>query len=92
MVHGWMDVAASFQFVIDAFETDRQVIAPDWRGYGLTQWGASDNYWYPDYLADLDAIAGAQPAWPRLLLSFAVAKHHAGGGHRSGPSRRAGSR
>ena len=56
MVHGWMDVAASFQFVIDAFQTERYVIAPDWRGYGLSDWGHSDNYWYPDYLADLDFL------------------------------------
>jgi pimeloyl-ACP methyl ester carboxylesterase len=55
MVHGWMDVAASYQFVVDAFALDRYVIAPDWRGYGLTQFSA-DNYWFPDYLADLDFL------------------------------------
>lgn len=36
MVHGWMDVAASYQFMADAFAHDHYVIAPDWRGYGLT--------------------------------------------------------
>ncbi|MCE3271722.1 MAG: hydrolase-like protein [Ramlibacter sp.] len=56
MVHGWMDVAASWQFVVDAFAQDRYVIAPDWRGYGLTQSPATDNYWFPDYLADLDFL------------------------------------
>jgi pimeloyl-ACP methyl ester carboxylesterase len=56
MVHGWMDVAASYQFVIDAFEHDHYVIAPDWRGYGLTQSPVADNYWFPDYLADLDFL------------------------------------
>jgi len=58
MVHGWMDVGASYQFVVDAFEHDHYVIAPDWRGYGLT--GAerplADSYWFPDYLADLDFL------------------------------------
>jgi pimeloyl-ACP methyl ester carboxylesterase len=39
MVHGWMDVSASFQFVVDALTTDRHIIAPDWRGYGLTEPG-----------------------------------------------------
>ena len=33
MVHGWMDVAASYQFVVDAFAeafaAGRQIIAPD---------------------------------------------------------------
>jgi pimeloyl-ACP methyl ester carboxylesterase len=56
MVHGWMDVAASYQFVVDAFAHDYYVIAPDWRGYGLTDVPATDNYWFPDYLADLDFL------------------------------------
>ena len=56
MVHGWMDVAASYQFVVDAFAADRYVVAPDWRGYGLTEEPPADNYWFPDYLADLDFL------------------------------------
>jgi pimeloyl-ACP methyl ester carboxylesterase len=56
MVHGWMDVAASWQFVVDCFAQDHYVIAPDWRGYGLTESPPADNYWSPDYLADLDFL------------------------------------
>ena len=56
MVHGWMDVSASFQFVVDAFARDWHVIAPDWRGFGLTERTPGDTYWFPDYFADLDAI------------------------------------
>jgi pimeloyl-ACP methyl ester carboxylesterase len=56
MVHGWMDVGASYQFVVDAFAREHHVIAPDWRGYGLTESPRSDNYWFPDYLADLDFL------------------------------------
>jgi len=56
MVHGWMDVAASWQFVVDALAADHYVIAPDWRGYGLTEVPDVDNYWFPDYLADLDFL------------------------------------
>ncbi len=59
MVHGWMDVGASFQFVVDALAElgqDRWVIAPDWRGFGLTASGGADCYWFPDYVADLDAL------------------------------------
>ena len=56
MVHGWMDVGASYQFVVDALAQDRWVIAPDWRGYGLTSGGGADNYWFADYLADLDFL------------------------------------
>jgi pimeloyl-ACP methyl ester carboxylesterase len=56
MVHGWMDVGASYQFVVDALTTDRWVVAPDWRGFGLTPSGGADSFWFPDYLADLDAL------------------------------------
>ena len=56
MVHGWMDVSASFQFVVDAMQEDRHIISPDWRGFGLTDVGEVDTFWYPDYLADLDAL------------------------------------
>ncbi len=56
MVHGWMDVSASFQFVVDALKEDRYIVAPDWRGYGKTAVPSTDNYWIPDYLADLDFL------------------------------------
>jgi pimeloyl-ACP methyl ester carboxylesterase len=32
------------------------VIAPDWRGYGLTTADPVDNYWFADYMADLDFL------------------------------------
>jgi pimeloyl-ACP methyl ester carboxylesterase len=54
LLHGWMDVAASWQFVVDALAAERHVIAPDWRGFGRSDGGPVDNYWMPDYLADLD--------------------------------------
>nr|WP_315480723.1 alpha/beta hydrolase [uncultured Rhodoferax sp.] len=56
MVHGWMDVAASYQFVVDAMAQDHYIIAPDWRGYGKTKATGADNFWFPDYLADLDFL------------------------------------
>jgi len=63
MLHGWMDVGASFQFVVDALAAadgfDRWVVAPDWRGFGLTAAPGADSYWFPDYLADLDALLDA---------------------------------
>jgi len=34
LLHGWMDVAASFQFLVDALARDWCVIAPDLRGFG----------------------------------------------------------
>jgi pimeloyl-ACP methyl ester carboxylesterase len=59
LLHGWMDVSASFQFLVDALRAEWDVIAPDWRGYGQTDWGRSDCYWFPDYLADLDFLLAA---------------------------------
>jgi pimeloyl-ACP methyl ester carboxylesterase len=97
LMHGWMDVAASYQFVVDAFSAaffqGRTIIAADWRGFGLTgldtagptqggegplggqrghavpsvgaTYPGHDNYWFPDYLADLDFLldhyVGDQP-------------------------------
>lgn len=60
MLHGWMDVSASFQFVVDALSGDWQVIAPDARGFGLSDWPVAErgggHYWFHDYLADLEAL------------------------------------
>lgn len=56
MAHGWMDMSASFQFIVDALQGDWHVIAHDWRGFGLTERSGADTYWFPDYFADLDAI------------------------------------
>lgn len=55
LLHGWGDCAATFQFLIDALQRPRQVLAPDQRGFGDSQWAAG-GYWFPDYLADLDAL------------------------------------
>ncbi len=63
LAHGWMDVAASWQFMVDAFSEayvqKRPIIAMDWRGYGLTEAPATDSYWFTDYLADMDALLDA---------------------------------
>ena len=59
MQHGWMDVAASFQFVVDALTSDRHVLAFDWRGFGLSDATPADTYWLPDYVGDLDAAFDA---------------------------------
>jgi pimeloyl-ACP methyl ester carboxylesterase len=56
LLHGWMDVSASFQFLVDAFALDWEVVAPDWRGYGETDRSGADCYWFPDYFADLDVL------------------------------------
>ncbi|MEC5217829.1 pimeloyl-ACP methyl ester carboxylesterase [Actimicrobium sp. GrIS 1.19] len=73
MVHGWMDVSASFQFVVDGLQRDWHVIAPDWRGFGLTDSSGSDSYWFADYLGDLDAILQHySPQQPVNLLGHSM--------------------
>ena len=59
MLHGWMDVAASFQFVVDALAEDRHVLALDWRGFGASETPAADTYFFPEYLGDLEAVIEA---------------------------------
>ena len=61
LCHGWMDVGASFQFVVDAlddaFAAGRTIIAPDWRGFGGSrQQPAPEHFVFADYLGDLDAL------------------------------------
>jgi pimeloyl-ACP methyl ester carboxylesterase len=58
LLHGWMDVGASFQFLVDALAGSWYVIAPDLRGFGRSAW-QPQGYWFPDYLADLDALLNA---------------------------------
>ena len=73
LLHGWMDVSASFQFLVDALRGDWDVYAPDWRGYGLTDWGKSDCYWFPDYLADLDfLLEWIEPRRPANLVGHSL--------------------
>lgn len=73
LLHGWMDVSASFQFVVDALERDWHVLAPDWRGFGLSQRGPGDCYWFPDYLGDLDALLDAvSPQVPAFLVGHSM--------------------
>ena len=72
MLHGWMDVGASFQFVVDALAEERFVLAPDFRGFGLSEAPAADSYWFPDYLADLDGLLDqrVEARWPGLPVDL----------------------
>jgi pimeloyl-ACP methyl ester carboxylesterase len=55
LLHGWQDTGDTFQFLVDAFERDWPLVALDWRGFGRSEWD-QNGYWFPDYLADLDAL------------------------------------
>lgn len=55
LLHGWMDSGATFQFLVDRLPAGWDIIAPDWRGFGDSG-RAPEHYYFPDYLADLDAL------------------------------------
>jgi len=72
LLHGWCDVSASWQFVVDALQRDWRVLAPDWRGFGLSEWNR-DVYWFPDYIADLDALLlHYSPSEPVRLIGHSL--------------------
>jgi pimeloyl-ACP methyl ester carboxylesterase len=73
MLHGWMDVSASFQFLVDAMRGDRRVIAPDWRGFGESDRSKDGVYWFPDYFADLEALLRHfSPDGPATLIGHSM--------------------
>ena len=55
LLHGFQDTSDTFQFMVDALEGDWPLVAPDWRGFGRSEW-PQEGYWFPDYFADLDAL------------------------------------
>ncbi|HAU67631.1 MAG: alpha/beta hydrolase [Arenicella sp.] len=54
LLHGWMDCGGSFQFIAPKLAEHFYVVAPDLRGFGDTD--HAPGYWFPDYLADLEAL------------------------------------
>lgn len=70
-LHGWMDSSATFQFVVDALTQSWHVIAPDWRGYGQSEW-LSRPYWFPDYYADLHCLLSHYTKAPARLVGHSM--------------------
>lgn len=71
-LHGWGDSGSSFQFVVDSLRDDWHVVAPDWRGFGRSQ-HVGTSYWFPDYLADLDALLDVySPNSPAALVGHSM--------------------
>ena len=56
LLHGFLDTSATWSDVATALAPRFQVLAPDLRGFGETQWTNTD-YWFPDYVGDFDEIA-----------------------------------
>lgn len=78
LLHGWMDMSASWQFLADQLADRYYLIAPDWRGFGLTGW-AAEGYWFPDYLKDLHQLIRLfQPHAPVQLVGHSMGGNVAG--------------
>jgi pimeloyl-ACP methyl ester carboxylesterase len=72
LLHGWGDSGETFQFLVDSFATSRHWIAPDWRGFGGSDW-TGPAYWFADYLADLDALLDiVSPEQPADLIGHSM--------------------
>lgn len=67
MLHGWMDCGSAFQFLADQLPAGWEIVAPDWRGFGDSE-RAPGGYYFPDYLADLDALLDRYFPERRVLL------------------------
>src|SRR5210317_713234 len=77
-LHGWADTGATFQFVVDALNTDWHIVAPDWRGFGRST-VESTSYWFPDYLADLhELLAIYSPDQPARIVGHSMGANIAG--------------
>jgi len=78
LLHGFGDAGSTFQFLVDQLKNDWFVIAPDWRGFGDSRMN-SRSYWFPDYLADLEALLAIySPNKPANLIGHSMGGNIAG--------------
>lgn len=72
LLHGWMDVSASFQFIVDNLSKEWDIYAPDWPGFGKSSWW-SKPYYFPDYYAALEKIINTlSPLKPIHLVGHSM--------------------
>jgi pimeloyl-ACP methyl ester carboxylesterase len=57
LIHGFLDVGSSFQYMAQYLSKRYHCIAPDLRGFGHTQHSNNPlGYFFPEYIADLHAL------------------------------------
>ncbi len=72
LLHGWADTGETFQFLVDCLPDTWSLVALDWRGFGRSEWRPG-GYWFPDYLADLDALLEVvSPGAPARVLGHSM--------------------
>jgi pimeloyl-ACP methyl ester carboxylesterase len=77
LVHGFLDMAHSWQSFVGFFEPTQSpppwIIAPDCRGHGDSGWvGAGGYYHFPDYVFDLDCVLRALGATRCTLIGHSM--------------------
>ena len=72
LLHGYLDCGDTWQFLVDCLPDTWSLVAPDWRGFGGSEW-APGGYWFPDYLADLEAMLDALvPREPASVIAHSM--------------------
>lgn len=72
LLHGFLDCAETFQFLVDALPSQWSFAAPDWRGFGGSD-GNGSPYWFPDYFADLEHLLEALvPHGPARVIGHSM--------------------
>jgi pimeloyl-ACP methyl ester carboxylesterase len=72
LLHGYQDCGDTWQFLVDCLPEGWSLVAPDWRGFGGSEW-APGGYWFPDYLADLEALLDCLvPTGPARVIGHSM--------------------
>jgi pimeloyl-ACP methyl ester carboxylesterase len=72
LLHGFQDCGDTWQFLVDCLPETWTLVAPDWRGFGGTEWPPG-GYWFPDYLADLEELLDkVAPQVPARVIAHSM--------------------
>lgn len=72
LLHGFLDAADTWQFLVDELPADWSFVGLDWRGFGGSDWQPG-GYWFADYLADLDTLLDAvAPGGPAQVIGHSM--------------------
>jgi pimeloyl-ACP methyl ester carboxylesterase len=78
LLHGLQDCGDTWQFLVDCLPDSWSLVAPDWRGFGGSEW-APGGYWFPDYLADLEVLLDVlSPGEPARVVGHSLGANIAG--------------
>jgi len=71
-VHGGMDHARSWDRIVDSFQDDFHILAPDLRGHGDSSWAPGSMYSIAEYILDLSALLDIACRFPVFLIGHSL--------------------